>query len=259
MFNDNLVNLIKNKFQDCIKAGVSFRPAYYPHIVKKQEEKALKHFIETEEGGETVLMLFDTSLFSKGKNGLALTDQAVYFKDMMGPTYKCKYKHWRIDADDAAELLHISDGNTFLLPAFLTGLLNEICTLKKYEGLFEAEEQEADAKAELQVEQKGELKEELKEEPKEEQKAENVAAESAQETGKTMAAEDTEEGSDKEDGAEKKATDKEDGAEKRTEDKKDGAVEDDEDDDDEEDDDEGGTFLDILGVVLDVTSDPSIE
>lgn len=211
MFNDNLVNLIKNKFQDCIKAGVSFRPAYYPHIVKKQEEKALKHFIETENEGETVLMLFDTSLFSKGKNGLALTDQAVYFKDMMGPTYKCKYKHWRIDADDAAELLHISDGNTFLLPAFLTGLLNEICTLKKYEGLFETEEQEADAKAELQVEQK-------------------------------------------------KVTDKEDGAEKRTEDKKDGAVEDDEDDDDdEEDDDEGGTFLDILGVVLDVTSDPSIE
>ena len=255
MFNDNLVNLIKNKFQDCIKAGVSFRPAYYPHIVKKQEEKALKHFIEIEEGGETVLMLFDTSLFSKGKNGLALTDQAVYFKDMMGPTYKCKYKHWRIDADDAAELLHISDGNAFLLPAFLTGLLNEICTLKKYEGLFEAEEQEADAKAEQQVEQKGELKEE----PKEEQKAENVAAESAEETGKTMAAEDTEEGSDKEDGAEKKVTDKEDGAEKRTEDKKDGAVEDDEDDDDEEDDDEGGTFLDILGVVLDVTSDPSIE
>lgn len=243
MFNDNLVNLIKNKFQDCIKAGVSFRPAYYPHIVKKQEEKALKHFIETEEGGETVLMLFDTSLFSKGKNGLALTDQAIYFKDMMGPTYKCKYKHWRIDADDAAELLHISDGNTFLLPAFLTGLLNEICTLKKYEGLFEAEEQEADAKAELQVEQK----------------AENVAAESAEETGKTVATEDTEEGSDKEDGAEKKATDKEDGAEKRTEDKKDGAVEDDEDDDDEEDDDEGGTFLDILGVVMDVTSDPSIE
>ena len=211
MFNDNLVNLIKNKFQDCIKAGVSFRPAYYPHIVKKQEEKALKHFIEIENEGETVLMLFDTSLFSKGKNGLALTDQAVYFKDMMGPTYKCKYKHWRIDADDAAELLHISDGNTFLLPAFLTGLLNEICTLKKYEGLFETEEQEADAKAELQVEQK-------------------------------------------------KVTDKEDGAEKRTEDKKDGAVEDDEDDDDdEEDDDEGGTFLDILGVVLDVTSDPSIE
>ena len=244
MFNDNLVNLIKNKFQDCIKAGVSFRPAYYPHIVKKQEEKALKHFIETEEGGETVLMLFDTSLFSKGKNGLALTDQAVYFKDMMGPTYKCKYKHWRIDADDAAELLHISDGNTFLLPAFLTGLLNEICTLKKYEGLFEAEEQEADAKAELQVEQKGELKEESKEE----QKAEDVAAESAEETGKTVAAEDTEEGSDKEDGAEKKVTDKEDGA-----------VEDDEDDDDEEDDDEGGTFLDILGVVMDVTSDPSIE
>ncbi len=226
MFNDNLVNLIKNKFQDCIKAGVSFRPAYYPHIVKKQEEKALKHFIEIEEGGETVLMLFDTSLFSKGKNGLALTDQAVYFKDMMGPTYKCKYKHWRIDADDAAELLHISDGNAFLLPAFLTGLLNEICTLKKYEGLFEAEEQEADAKAELQVEQK----------------AENVVAESAEEAGKTVAAEDTEE-SDKT----VAAVNAEEGADKEG------------DDEDEEDDNEGGTFLDILGVVLDVTSDPSIE
>ena len=137
MFNENLVNLIKDKFHECLKEGISFQPAYYPNIQKKQEEKARKHFIETERDDETVLMLFDTSLFSKGKNGLALTDQAIYFKDLMGPTWRCAYQGWRIDADDAEELLHISNMNTFLLAPFVTKLMNEICTLKKYEGLFD--------------------------------------------------------------------------------------------------------------------------
>lgn len=214
MFNDNLVNLIKDKFHECVKQGVSFQPAYYPNIQKKQEEKALKHFVETEKEDETVLMLFDTSLFSKGKNGMALTDQAVYFKDMMGPTYRCAYSSWRIDADDAGVLLHISETNTFLMAPFITKLMNDICTLKKYEGLFEAEGQEAAQKA---AEQKA---------------AEEAAQKEAEEAAKKAAEESTKD-------AEKKA------------------AEDDEEDDSDDDDDVG--FLDLLGVVMDVTSDPSRE
>ena len=207
MYNENLVNLIKDKFHECLKEGISFQPAYYPNIQKKQEEKARKHFIETERDDETVLMLFDTSLFSKGKNGLALTDQAIYFKDLMGPTWQCAYTGWRIDADDAEVLLHISDKNTFLLAPFVTKLMNEICTLKKYEGLFEAEGAE--------------------------QKAAEEAAKKAEEQ---KAAEE----------AAKKAAEEEEEAEKK-----------DEDEDDDDDDDVG--ILDLLGVVLDVTSDPSRE
>ena len=205
MFNENLVNLIKDKFHECLKEGISFQPAYYPNIQKKQEEKARKHFIETERDDETVLMLFDTSLFSKGKNGLALTDQAIYFKDLMGPTWQCAYTGWRIVADDAEALLHISDKNTFLLAPFVTKLMNEICTLKKYEGLFEAEGAE--------------------------QKAAEEAAKKAEEQ---KAAEE----------AAKKAAEEEEEAEKK--------------DEDEDDDDDVG-LLDLLGVVMDVTSDPSRE
>ncbi|MCR4837600.1 MAG: hypothetical protein K5897_01530, partial [Eubacterium sp.] len=212
MFNENLVNLIKDKFHECLKEGISFQPAYYPNIQKKQEEKARKHFIETERDDETVLMLFDTSLFSKGKNGLALTDQAIYFKDLMGPTWRCAYTGWRIDADDAEVLLHISDKNTFLLAPFVTKLMNEICTLKKYEGLFEAEG--AEQKAAEEAAKKAE----------EQKAAEETAKKAAEEAAKKSAEEEE---------AEKK-------------------------DEDEDDDDDVG-LLDLLGVVMDVTSDPSRE
>lgn len=212
MFNENLVNLIKDKFHECLKEGISFQPAYYPNIQKKQEEKARKHFIETERDDETVLMLFDTSLFSKGKNGLALTDQAIYFKDLMGPTWQCAYTGWRIDADDAEALLHISDKNTFLLAPFVTKLMNEICTLKKYEGLFEAEG--AEMKAAEEAAKKAE----------EQKTAEEAAKKAAEEAAKKSAEEEE---------AEKK-------------------------DEDEDDDDDVG-LLDLLGVVMDVTSDPSRE
>lgn len=213
MFNENLVNLIRSKYPECVKEGVSFKPAFYPHIVARQEEKARKHFVETKEEDETVLMLFDTSLFGKGKNGVALTDRAVYFKDVFGPTHIVAYKDWRVDADDAAELLQISKENAFLLPPFLTALMNEICTLKKYEGLFEAEEKGAQEAAEKAAREA----------------AEKAAQEAAEKAAKE-AAKKAEKDSD-----------------------------DDEDDEDEDDDDDGGTLLDVLGVVLDVTSDPSRE
>ena len=207
MYNDNLLNLIKDKFHECLKEGVSFKPVYHPNIPAKQEEKARKHFVETKDAGETVLMLFDTSLFAKGKNGLALTDRAVYFKDMFGGTKRVAYDGWRIDADDSAALLNITEENAFLLAPFLTRLLNDICTMKRYEGLFDAEkgEEEAHRAEEARREEEARRAEEAKQD--EAQKKEKVNSEE---------------------------------------------------DDDENDDDDVG-LLDILGVVMDVTSDPSRE
>ena len=237
MFNGNLVNLIKDKFHECVKEGVSFQPSYYPNILNKQEEKARKHFVKTEREDETVLMLLDTSLFSKGKNGMALTDQAVYFKDMMGPVYRCAYSGWRIDADDAATLLHISESNAFLLAPFITKLMNDICTLKKYEGLFEAEGQEAARKAEEQT---------AAEEAARKAEEQTAAEEAAQKAEEQKAAEEAARMAEEQKAAKETA---EDAGKKKTED---------EEDDDSDDDDDVG-FLDILGVVMDVASDPSRE
>ena len=149
MYNDHLTDYIEGHFKDCLKPGISFQPEYHPHIPEKHMAKAKKHFLSTEEG-ETVLMLFDTSLFGKGKNGLALTDQAVYFRDMFGGTMRVKYRDWRADRDETEKLLKISPENAFILSPFLDRLLTEICTMKTYDGLFEQERkcrEEAEAEA----------------------------------------------------------------------------------------------------------------
>ena len=206
MYNDNLVNLIKDRFHECMKnENGGFQPEYYPNIPEKHEEQVLKHFVDKKDAEETILMIYDTSLFSKGKNGLVITDQAVYFKDTMTKTAIVLLKNWDPVRDQTEKLLGISENNAFLLAPFLDKLISDIITLKKYEGLFEAEESEA---------------------------AEKVAAEKAE--AERNAAEKAE--------AEKAA------AEKKAED---------EDNEDDEDDDVG--LLDILGVVMDVTSDPTYE
>jgi len=211
MYNDNLVNLIKDRFHECMKdENGGFQPEFYPHIPEKHEAKAVRHFVDKRNEDETVLMLYDTSLFSKGKNGLVITDQAVYFKDIMTKTTTFLLKNWDPVRDQTEKLLGISEYNAFLLAPFLDKLISDIITLKKYEGLFEAEESEAAEKV----------------------AAEKAAAEKAE--AERNAAEKAE--------AEKAA------AEKKAED---------EDNEDDEDDDVG--LLDILGVVMDVTSDPTYE
>ena len=237
MYNENLVNLIKDKFQKCLKEGGGFRPVYFPHIPAKQEEKARKHFVELRDEDETILMLFDTSLFSKGKNGLALTDRAVYFKDLMTAPRRCAYSDWRIDADDSAELLGIPETNTFLMAPFLNELLNEICTMKKYEGLFEAEDaaKREEAEAKLRDEEEAKRREDSRD------------AGDAEENSKSD--------SDGRDAGDAKENSKSDGDIRGDSDTKDGGKEDDDDDDDDDDEDFG--LLNLLGVVMKVAEDPS--
>ena len=110
-------------------------------------EKVLKNFLELKYKDETVLMMLDTSLFGRGKNGLVFTDRAVYLKLTFGTTYYCKYSDWKVDKDETEKILKLSRDDAFFYSAFLDNLMNDICNLKQYEGLFE-EEEKAEKKAE---------------------------------------------------------------------------------------------------------------
>jgi len=147
MFNDNLISLIQQKLPECLKPDCSFEPQYYPHILDKQLDKVFKSFLELKYKDETVLMMLDTSLFGRGKNGLVFTDRAVYLKLTFGTTYYCKYSDWKVDKDETEKILKLSRDDAFFYSAFLDNLMNDICNLKQYEGLFE-EEEKAEKKAE---------------------------------------------------------------------------------------------------------------
>ncbi|MCR5292503.1 MAG: hypothetical protein K6E28_06450 [Eubacterium sp.] len=146
MYNDSMISLIQQKLPECLKPDCSFEPQYYPHILEKQLDKVLKNFLELKYEDETVLMMLDTSLFGRGKNGLVFSDRAVYLKLTFGTTYYCKYSDWKVDVDETEKILKISRDDAFFYSAFLDNLMNEICNLKKYEGLFE-EEEKAEEKA----------------------------------------------------------------------------------------------------------------
>ncbi|SEQ38658.1 hypothetical protein SAMN02910369_01667 [Lachnospiraceae bacterium NE2001] len=162
-----LSDLLAAKFQECLKSGEGFKPVYYPHIPDAKISKAEKNFVKYKDNNETMIMLYDTSLFERGKNGMAFTDKAVYFKDMIGDSRVCRYSDWRRDKDDLGKIFEISEGNAFFLIPFLNNLMNEISIMLEYEVETEGEtsvETEAEAVTE---ELKGAL-EESEEKSKEE-------------------------------------------------------------------------------------------
>lgn len=137
-----LSDLIAAKFPECLKKDANFIPLYFPHIPDVRQAKAEKNFVKYKYKNETMIMLFDTSLFERGKNGLVFTDKAIYFKDIIGATRVCRYCDWRRDRDDLAKILGLTDDNAFILTPFLNELMNEISTMIKYEG--GAEDESAD-------------------------------------------------------------------------------------------------------------------
>ena len=255
MYNEHLTDYIEGHFKECLKPGISFVPEYYPHIPGKHLEKAVKHFLKTEREDETVLMLFDTSLFSKGKNGLAITDQAVYFKDMFGGTQSVRFRGWRAGKDETEQLLKISNENPMILSPFLDKLIAEICTIKTYEGLFEQEDAEMKAAEEKAAEEAKAAEEKAAEEKAAEEAKiaeEKAAKEKAAEEARA-AEEAAEEQAAGETAAETKAADAKAAEEKKSD-------EDDEDDEDDDDDESGGSLaLQLLGAVISVASDPTYE
>ena len=128
-----LSDLIALKFPECLKGGEGFKPVYYPHIPEEKQKKAEKNFVKYKCNDETMIMLYDTSLFERGKNGLVFTDKAVYFKDMFSDLCCCKYSDWRRDKDDLAVLFNITKENAFFLAPFLNKLMNDISFMLEYE------------------------------------------------------------------------------------------------------------------------------
>lgn len=139
MFNDELVNIIKNGFPGCMKEGINSYPEYYPDIPKKHERKSYGHILKTDDDDEVVLMLFDSSLFNNGKNGLILTDKGIYFKDLFSSLKICEYKDWIVGTSNLAEMFDISDEEPLLLADKLTELMNEIYNYKLSSGQFQEE------------------------------------------------------------------------------------------------------------------------
>ena len=134
-----LSDLLAAKFQECLKSGEGFKPVYYPHIPDAKISKAEKNFVKYKDNNETMIMLYDTSLFERGKNGMAFTDKAVYFKDMIAGPRVCRYSDWRRDKDDLGKIFEISEENAFFLIPFLNNLMNEISIMLEYEVETEGE------------------------------------------------------------------------------------------------------------------------
>ena len=222
MDNLKLSDLIEAKFSECLKKDIHFTPIYFPHIPDARQTKAEKGFVKYKYDNETMIMLFDTSLFERGKNGMVFTNKAVYFKDMIGDTCVCKYSDWRRDRDDLGKIFNLTEDNAFFLVPFLNNLMNEISIMIEYEG--ESEDENAvNSGNETVDESTKDSKDEISEE------------ESSSEPKKTSEKKTSEKKSSKKKSSEKKAsTSKKKGVSQST----------------------AETVLDIADIVLDVLQDP---
>ena len=266
-----LSDLLAAKFLECVKEGNGFKPVYYPHIPETRQAKAEKNFVDYKYKNETMIMLFDTSLFERGKNGLVFTDKAVYFKDTFGDARVCKYSDWRRDRDDLGEIFGITKDNAFFFASFLNNLMNEISIMLEYEVETEGEtsvETEAEEEGETSVETAAEAEEEVSSETVAEAVTENLKEAVAEEVKETVtedvkgSSEESEEDSKEEDS-------------KDDDDEEDDSDEDDTDDEesDEDSDDEakdksgkkkkGGSgssleaLLGVADILMDVFEDPT--
>ena len=143
MFDQEMTDIISKGLDSCKGRSNSFKPQFHPDIPEKHLKRALKHFVEFDpESSEQVLMLWDTSLFEKGKNGLAFTDRAVYHKGIFGKTMICRYKDWNIGCANASELLGLEQNEEMFLAEGVAKIVDGLCEIKKAKGMFEQEAEE---------------------------------------------------------------------------------------------------------------------
>lgn len=197
--------ILLERLSYCSKGA--FEAAVEPNIPPKQAERIKKAFKISD---ETILGIIDTSLFSRGKNGLVFTDKGVYFLDVLANIkYRRYIDDWRAGEDTAFDSLGIKPDNalidTFAVTSLIDAIVTELAKLPQ------------------------EVEEPKEEEPKEEEPIEKPAPkpEGIDTHEPLKAAEETDE--------------------------------EDEEEDEEDDDDDDVGLLDLFGVILDVTSDPSEE
>ncbi|MBR4555230.1 MAG: hypothetical protein IKO27_06500 [Ruminococcus sp.] len=113
---------LKERLPLCVKTQ-SFPVLTAPNIPEKQQKNMSKNLSVKEE----IISMCDTSLFGRGKNGIAFTEKAVYFKDTLGSPKVCCYdEDWIIGKDDAFDTFGITPSNTFFDNFALTDLIDEL-------------------------------------------------------------------------------------------------------------------------------------
>lgn len=121
---------LKERFPLCMKSQ-NFPVLTVPNIPEKQLARMTKNLSVKEE----IISMCDTSLFGKGKNGIAFTEKAVYFKDLFGAVKICYYgEDWIIGKDDAFDTLGITPTNTFFDNFALTDLIDELVRMSAEDG-----------------------------------------------------------------------------------------------------------------------------
>ena len=149
MDRKQIKTFLKERFPLCMKSQ-SFPVLTIPNIPEKQLARMTKNLSVKED----IISMCDTSLFGKGKNGIAFTEKAVYFKDLFGGVKVIYYdEDWVIGKDDAFDTLGITPTNTFFDNFALTALIDDLVRMWAESG-GSAEEAAAEAAPEPAPEEK---------------------------------------------------------------------------------------------------------
>lgn len=125
MTDKQIKKILRERFSHCLKSD-TFPALIAPEIPEKQQMSAHKAFVPAD---EKILGLCDTSIFGRGKNGLAFTDKGVCFKDLMNATHIRHYdEDWEPGTDTAFDALGIKPDNTFFDTFAVTALMDALVT-----------------------------------------------------------------------------------------------------------------------------------
>lgn len=125
MKDQRIRELLKKRLPLCLKTQ-NFPVLTVPDIPEKQLMNMTKKLSVRED----IISMCDTSLFGKGKNGIAFTEKAVYFKDTLSGVKSCHFtENWTAGESDVFDVLGITPSNTFFDCFALTDLINELAAI----------------------------------------------------------------------------------------------------------------------------------
>ncbi len=133
MFDDGLVYLITEGFKEILYNDVTMKPQCYPDIPEKSKSNVLKHFVKPLSDDETILLIFDTTMFGNGKNGMVFTDEAVYFKQLFDDTAVVRYADWKSGMSVMKKLGVSDESPIYKVPEF-NKLMRGLSAYKNFDG-----------------------------------------------------------------------------------------------------------------------------
>ena len=133
MFDDGLVYLITEGFKEVLYDDVKMKLQCYPDIPEKSKSNVLKHFVKPLSKDETILLIFDTTMFGSGKNGMVFTDEAVYYKEILEDTAVAKYTDWKSGMSVMKKLGVSDESPIYKVPEF-NKLMRGLSAYKNFDG-----------------------------------------------------------------------------------------------------------------------------